>query len=391
VRAGGRERTRTLSSLISIQTNKTKHAMKNNISSMSKPEVIDEQDRAEVPTPFDQDTCAIEVNDDSMKHRGRSPAKAVGYSSKAARRIDAFNDGIAQNNDETRPAAGPEILGNDTEAPAPYVPTVGFISKLKNTTVIMKDLQRISPGNTIPTLEIVKSSHSSNRYSSTEMKSCHSSAKENSLSEKGLAVACPVTDDDKPVCIASKYDPPARSSFYKSTKCHVYTAIVLFLTGAVVAIAVVSGTRIETEGNVIVQSPTMMPTKHRQARIRQVIEDNNIIERNATFNDMKDADPRYLALDWIVNEDRLQLTSFTESKLLQRSILAILAFSFDLVSWECGMVEDPDFCNITNDFGDYALWLSFMDECTWYGVECNDDGVVTGLDLCQYRSQIFSF
>jgi hypothetical protein len=126
----------------------------------------------------------------------------------------------------------------------------------------------------------------------------------------------------------------------------------------------------------------MMPTTQREARIRQMIEDN-VLERNATFNEMKAIDPRYLALDWIVNEDRLQLT-VNDSNLMQRYIMAVLAFSFDLISWECGMVKDLDSCNITDDYGDYALWLSRADECAWYGVEC-ECGVVTGLDLCKRR------
>jgi hypothetical protein len=49
------------------------------------------------------------------------------------------------------------------------------------------------------------------------------------------------------------------------------------------------------------------------------------------------------------------------------------------------MVKDLDSCNITDDYDDYALWLSRTDECAWYGVECDNSGVVTGLDLCKWR------
>jgi hypothetical protein len=377
--------------------------MENNRPLMPKPEVI------EAPSPFDQDTCAIEVNDEAKKSSSPSPAKVVGYIPEVVQERDVsslppdFADDITEKtkNDMARPAAGPEVLGCDIEAPAPDVSmqtnaNVGFLSKLMQSSRMNNDLQKVAPGETGPVVEKTRDSHSSSHYSSTIdndrfiVKSHHSSGKELSLSEKGLAVACPVTDDEKPVCVASEYDPSAKTSFYKSTTCHILTALALLLTGAAVAVGVVFGTRKEIEENVIVQSPTMMPITHREARIRQMIEDN-VLERNATFIDMKEADSRYLALDWIVNEDRLQLT-VTDPNLLQRYILAVLAFSFDLISWECGMVKDLDSCNITDNYGDYSLWLSRTDECAWYGVECDNSGVVTGLDLCKFlRAEISSF
>jgi hypothetical protein len=109
-----------------------------------------------------------------------------------------------------------------------------------------------------------------------------------------------------------------------------------------------------------------------------MIEDN-VLERNVTFAGMKDTDPRYLALDWIVNFDRQHLF-VGDPNLVQRYILALLAFSLDLNSWECGVIDDPDNCNVTVDYRDYELWMSSADECFWYGVECKD-GFVQELDL----------
>jgi hypothetical protein len=40
---------------------------------------------------------------------------------------------------------------------------------------------------------------------------------------------------------------------------------------------------------------------------------------------------------------------------LQRYTLALLAFSFDIYTWECGMVKGLESCNMTVDNDDYAL------------------------------------
>lgn len=106
---------------------------------------------------------------------------------------------------------------------------------------------------------------------------------------------------------------------------------------------------------------------------------------------LREADPRYLALEWILHDDVVQLT-VNDANLMQRFILALLAFSFDLFSWDCGFVYGLgscldwkwDFKETNSGSYDYALWLSGTDECLRYGVSCFD-GVVTGLDLREFK------
>ena len=227
--------------------------------------------------------------------------------------------------------------------------------------------------------ETIKSYHSSGRHSSAKS---YSSAKSSSSSH-GLAVACPVTEyDDKPIYEAYEYDPSEHTSFYKSLRCRIYTAIALLIIGAVIAVIVVFAVKPPIHDDPVVEVPssaTMKPTTVRERHIRAWIEEY-ALTRNVSLNNMDELDPRKLALDWILYNDDMQL-SVGDSNLVQRYTLAILAFAFDLYSWDCGMVKDLDWCNITDD-EDYALWLSSTDECLWFGVSC-DDGIVTELDLCK--------
>lgn len=205
------------------------------------------------------------------------------------------------------------------------------------------------------------SSHSINKDKGST-KSCHSS-------DRGLVVACPIIEDE-PVYMASEYDPSPTTSRYKNTRCRIYTLLVLLVVGPGIIVGIVYAT---TDG--------LTKESRREASVRRIIEEN-ILERNASFSSMSNVDPRYLALEWILHDDRMQLSA-TDSNLDQRYILATLAFSFELYSWWCGMIYDNDYCNTTDDQVDYDLWLSETDECSWFGVECDHNGTITELDLCK--------
>lgn len=93
--------------------------------------------------------------------------------------------------------------------------------------------------------------------------------------------------------------------------------------------------------------------------------ESHVLQRNATFHFMSRTDPRFLALDWILNNDEMEL-KVSDSNLYQRYILALLAFRFSSLEW-------------TN-------WLTGTDECEWYGVTCDDDGTVIGLEVGEIYS-----
>eukprot|EP00804_Cyclotella_cryptica_P024406 CCRYP_015855-RB/>CCRYP_015855-RB protein AED:0.16 eAED:0.16 QI:72/1/1/1/0.75/0.4/5/19/517 len=182
--------------------------------------------------------------------------------------------------------------------------------------------------------------------------------------------------------------PSANPPLYKSRKCRLCTACVLVILGTLVVLAVVyaSKTSVKSSAEMYYYSrvPTIKPTTFRQSLgIEEMIE-KNVLERNATFRLMNDRDPRHSALKWLLYDDKLQLSS-DDPNLSQRYILALLAFSFDSLSWNCGMTYGLQLCYDDNETGinDYSLWLSGTNECLWYGVSCDDNGVVRSLDLAE--------
>ncbi|KAL7483290.1 hypothetical protein ACHAW6_008941 [Cyclotella cf. meneghiniana] len=233
----------------------------------------------------------------------------------------------------------------------------------------------------IQSMNIQKSDHSSLK----DFVSARNSSRDRlSATEEGLVVACPVrqVENKGPIYEATEYNPTSKTSFYNRRRCHVYMALLLSITGVVVALGLVIAAKKRADIidhhylNKHPLCPAMKPTKYCES-IKEMIEDQ-VLERNATFLSMNDEDPRYLALNWILHDGQFQLST-DKTNFFQRYILAVIAFSFDLASWDCGMVLDLQSCNET-DIEEYALWLSQTDECLWYGVMCVD-GLVTSISL----------
>eukprot|EP00970_Alexandrium_tamarense_P015149 scaffold4733_cov170-Alexandrium_tamarense.AAC.63 len=221
----------------------------------------------------------------------------------------------------------------------------------------------------------------------------------------GLAVATPVSnalgEGEEPIYAAIEYDPDAKPPLYKNRRCRVYTALALLIIAVIVSVAVIYATKPSQKEVVVVEevtlepteSPTLPPTTYRDVSgIKELIEDG-VLQRDATFDGMdKLVDPRYLALDWILHKDEMQL-ELTDANLFQRYILALLAYSFDSEAWNaCGSyaidpneetVEVVDTCSEGNGtVEEYSRWLSSIDECDWYGVSCTN-GKVRGLELTE--------
>ena len=89
--------------------------------------------------------------------------------------------------------------------------------------------------------------------------------------------------------------------------------------------------------------------------IKQELE-ANVLSEGVKFDSLSSSDSRNLALDWLLNAD-LERLMINDSRLKQRFILAVLAF-------EC---EDLQSSN----------WLSDENECTWNGIECDEDNVTS--------------
>ncbi|KAL7543754.1 hypothetical protein ACHAXR_013446 [Thalassiosira sp. AJA248-18] len=228
--------------------------------------------------------------------------------------------------------------------------------------------------------------------------------------EERLAVARPVdSSEDEPVYPATKYTPEVKTPFYKQRRyivwtivalldlilllfCHVSTSILNPLShdkpfqSVVVAVTVVFATKEAVDDN---PTPPLIISE-REAAIKPYIL-SHVLQRNATWDSMaKDKDPRHLALNWILHQDKMQLERLDE-KLSQRYILALLAFSFDSLAWKfCGNHISPgkkdyvvESCQVPDEAGrfeEHSVWLSNKDECDWWGVTCGNDRV-TGLDM----------
>lgn len=112
--------------------------------------------------------------------------------------------------------------------------------------------------------------------------------------------------------------------------------------------------------------------------------EGQVLQRNATFSGMDNDDPRYLALDWLLNTDEMNLGA-DANNLNQRYILALLAFSLDSQAWGANG-NTPSSEGIAGST--YISWLSSTDECLWYNVSCSG-GEVVGLDLSMSYAVLF--
>ncbi|KAL7540796.1 hypothetical protein ACHAXR_010384, partial [Thalassiosira sp. AJA248-18] len=169
----------------------------------------------------------------------------------------------------------------------------------------------------------------------------------------------------------------------KCCTCYEDGQLVSLLTSPTVApVGIGTDTSDPTIGNQYIW-PTQGPSPSVIWVIQQQIE-RNVLQRSVSFDKMEETDPRYLAMEWILSGDQMEL-SVDDTNLNQRYILALVAFSFDSPSWYvCG---DHDIagedCEVDfGQIGSYKVWLSSTDECEWYGVICSDDGVV-GVGLNQ--------
>jgi hypothetical protein len=99
---------------------------------------------------------------------------------------------------------------------------------------------------------------------------------------------------------------------------------------------------------------------HETQTVEEIIE-ANVLSRGNKFSELSLEDSRSLALDWLLNEDLMQVTS-TDSNLSQRYILALLAFEF-------GTIQST------------MNWLSNENECSWDGITCDEGQEVSEIVL----------
>lgn len=304
----------------------------------------------------------------------------MGMDDNAPMPSSAVDDTATRKCNKKRVPGSPEVIGDVNDAPIPLSSDnqVHFESKKQTKKVKVKRTnQRVAPVTDTPVVDRTQDSrylglhlsiNNGNENEQQVEQSHHSENNEVSIAEEGLAIAHPVKAylaEDETIYEASELDPSMKTSFYKSQRCCAITTIVLIAATAIISLS------------------TMYAPRKRGGDDKIVYYFNKtsyLASLGIEESVKNESDPRYLALEWILHTDKMTATG---SNVLQRYTLALLAFSFDIYSWECGMVKELELCNMTVDADDYALWLTNTHECSWYGVSCNNIGSVTELDLSE--------
>ena len=161
---------------------------------------------------------------------------------------------------------------------------------------------------------------------------------------------------------------------------------VVLIAVAIIVPSVLSATAVEEPPEIVPSSaPTAMPssvpssaptTSAFAAFARDVLEPLEI--NNASVFDNVNS-PQYKAAEWLVLEDSISFWSQNglieeHPKILQRYALATLYYATDGDNWlYCGK-ESLSTCA-------GQKWLTPVDECTWWGVTCTDNGTVEMLNF----------
>ena len=114
-----------------------------------------------------------------------------------------------------------------------------------------------------------------------------------------------------------------------------------------------------TKGAVDDQEQPISQESERETYLKSYIH-LNVLERDASWDEMAPDDPRRQAFDWLVYDDEQAELALLDERSSQRYILALLAFALDSLEWK-----------------NTKYWLSSeISECNWFGVSCLDDQVV---------------
>jgi hypothetical protein len=212
-----------------------------------------------------------------------------------------------------------------------------------------------------------------------------------------LAIAEPVRDDDDDVVFiptANEYDPDAKPPIYKNRRFRLYACLGGILLLALVAglvFGLLSGSDkaagLLDDGD----TPSLAPSTYRESLgIQDQVE---LVVGSDKLNDP--STPHYQAMEWILHEDKLQLTA-DDPNLVQRYLLVIFYMQTtqdgDWIS--CGRADDEDsFCLWQTLIAiwphqyvgiPWIRWLSDDSECNWAGVLCDEFNTTRAIDLCKF-------
>ena len=199
-----------------------------------------------------------------------------------------------------------------------------------------------------------------------------------------VAIAVNQDDEDKFIPAAVEYDPDSKPPLYKNRRFRLYSLLAFSLLSSVVIAGLVAILVRDDDPQKVV------PTNERwnigiQELLEKVVGNENLSDKSSSH---------YSALEWIIEEDPMQLTP-DDDHLIQRYLLA--HFYFDThqegnwLSCERQNQSDRDetcvFKRLKSvfplEYNDVIMfrWLSLMHECEWAGIFCDDFEQVRAIDL----------
>jgi hypothetical protein len=192
-----------------------------------------------------------------------------------------------------------------------------------------------------------------------------------------------------------EYDPDARPPIYKNRRFRLYAGFL----GEILLLALVAGIVLgflSGSDKVVVlvddgDTPSLAPSTYRESLgIQDQLE---LVVGSDKLNDP--STPHYQAMEWILHEDKLQLTA-DDPNLVQRYLLVLFYMQTtqggDWLS--CGRADDEDsFCFwqklvaiLPHQYVGipWIRWLSDDSECNWAGVLCDEFNTTRAIDLCKF-------
>jgi hypothetical protein len=212
---------------------------------------------------------------------------------------------------------------------------------------------------------------------------------------QGLAVAVAVTPEEEDAFIpaAIEYDPDSKPPLYKNRRFRLYGIVASIMLAVIVA-----GVSVGIVASGSDNAPTMAPTSYRstlgiQDQIIAVVGEDAMIS-----DDPKKPTPQKRAMDWIIDEDPMQLPP-DAANLIQRYLLAVVYLStIELGPWlSCNPPEEGEtddcmymklvqvFPNMVYEEIEWGRWLSGHHECNWAGIFCDEADQIRAFESCKYH------
>jgi hypothetical protein len=224
------------------------------------------------------------------------------------------------------------------------------------------------------------------------------------VEDTDLAVAIAIDDEEeeeeKLFAYAVEFDPDSKPPLFKNRRFRFYGigGAVCFVVLAVVLVVGIMSSGSKSTTLLLTLPPTDAPTAAPTSARSSVFRSFFAQEVSPKVYIM--GTPHYRAVEWIMNEDPLQMEP-NNPRLLQRYMMAFLYYHTTKNGEESWRSCNPpqgdevdtctylEFTRLDNDTIAYTpkedriRWLSGQDECFWEGVLCGNGADIVGVNLCK--------